>query len=152
MSTHSTKRRRIIVTIIVSCLVLIFGASLLTREANLQSPSLLPRGKALMNSHVRVRFVTDSGHRLKTYYWSTSHSTGRGTDVTDIFNSDIIEEDSGINDHIPLDYSFDQTDLKNIRTLKSVKLGDTISLTVNKLPQRDRLKGLPRFIKWLVNG
>ena len=152
MSTHSTKRRRIIVTIIVSCLVLIFGASLLTREVSLQSPSLLPRGKALMNSHVRVHFVTDSGHRLKTYYWSTSHTTGRGTDVTDIFNSDIIEDPSGTNNIIPLDSSFDQTGLKNIPTLKSVHLDDTLSLTVHKIPQRDRLKGMPRDLRWLLNS
>ncbi len=96
--------------------------------------------------------MTQHGKQLKTYYWSTSHASGRGANVTDIFNSDIIESGSGINDHIPLDYKFDQTDLENINTLKNVQLGESIKLIVIKQDPDERATGLNRIYKWLINS
>lgn len=105
----------------------------------------------MLSRHVTVNFITQQGRKLRTYYWSTSHTSGRNADVTDIFNSDILEANSGINKHIPLDYSFDQTDLRNVRTLRNVKLGESINLYVAKQRPEDRPVGLARFYKWLIN-
>lgn len=132
ISARRLSKRRILGTALIGVMTIVFGASLLTREATLQSPHVLPRGKVLMANHVRVRFVTGTGHLVSTYYWSTAHADGKGTDVTDIFNSDIIEADSGMNTHIPKNYSFDQTNVKNITALRNVKLGNTVNLVVIK--------------------
>ncbi|MFC6253982.1 hypothetical protein ACFP1H_05230 [Secundilactobacillus hailunensis] len=151
MSPRITRRHTAVILICL-CLSTVFGLSLLTRGRNLQSQELMPRTHQMLSNHVAVNFVTQRGRKLKTYYWSTSHSTGRGADVTDIFNSDIIESGSGINDHIPLDYTFDQTDLRNVNTLKNVRLGETINLIVTKLSPADRPAGLQRLYKWLIDG
>lgn len=148
--TPRISRRHTAVALIIVCLSAIFGLSLLTRGRNLQSGELLPRTHQMLNKHVTVHFVTPQGNRIRTYYWSTSHASGYGSNVTDIFNSDIIEAGSGINDHIPLDYSFDQTDLRNIKTLKNVRLGDSLNLIVVKLPHNERPSGLQRLYKWLI--
>lgn len=144
-------RRHIAVAITLFCLSTVFGTSLLTRGRNLQSGELMPRTHQMLSRHVTVNFITQQGRKLRTYYWSTSHTSGRNADVTDIFNSDILEANSGINKHIPLDYSFDQTDLRNVRTLRNVKLGESINLYVAKQRPEDRPVGLARFYKWLIN-
>lgn len=143
-------RRHTAIALIFICLSTVFGVSLLTRGRNLQSGELMPRTPQMLSKHVTVHFITQQGRMLRTYYWSTSHASGRNADVTDIFNSDIIEAGSGINDHIPIDYTFDQTDLKNIATLRNVRLGQSINLIVVKQDPEDRPSGLQRFYKWLV--
>lgn len=152
MSPHIAKKKHFVALIILVSLAAVFGISLLTRGRNVQSGEIMPHSQNMMANHVKVNFITQQGRKLKTFYWSTSHSKGRGTDVTDIFNSDIIEANSGLNDHIPMDYTFDQTDLRNIRTLKSVRLGESVNLVVTKMPAADRPTGLQRFYKWLVTG
>ncbi|MTV82214.1 hypothetical protein [Secundilactobacillus folii] len=152
MSPQLTRKHHVVGVIIVLCLSVVFGTSLLTRERYAQSGVFLPHSQKMLANHVKVNFITERGRKLKTYYWSTSHSKGRGTDVTDIFNSDIIEADSGLNNHIPIDYAFDQTDLRNIRALKNVRLGETINLVVTKMSPADRPTGLQRLYKWLVTG
>lgn len=152
ISLRITKKRHVVATIILCCLAFIFGISLLTRESSLQSNLLLPSSKKMLASHVKVCFVTHDNKLLKTYYWSTSHAKKTGSDITDIFNSDIIEAHSGINNHIPMDYQYDQTDLKNVRTLKNVRLGNTIKLVVTKLDSADRPSGVNRLFKWLTTG
>lgn len=152
MSPQLAKKHHVVAIIILVCLAFVFMVSLLTRDRDGQSGDRLPHSRQMLANHVKVNFVTQQGRRLKTYYWSTSHSKGRGTDVTDIFNSDIIESDSGLNDHIPIDYTFDQTNLRNIRTLKNVRLGESINLVVVKMPQAERPTGLQRLYKWLVTG
>lgn len=149
--TRRISRRHTVVVLIIICLSTVFGTSLLTRGHDLQSGELMPRTHRMLSNHVTVHFVTQHGQRLKTYYWSTSHATGRGADVTDIFNSDIIEAGSGINDHIPLDYKFDQTDLRNIKTLKNVQLGKSIKLIVTKQDPDERPTGLNRIYRWFIN-
>lgn len=152
MSPHLTKKHHTVAIVIICCLIGVFGISLFTRQGNLQSKQLMPHTQKMLANHVKVSFVTHRGRLLKTYYWSTSHSQGRDTDVTDIFNSDIIEPNSGINNHIPLDYQFDQTDLKNIKTLRNVRLGSAITLVVAKIDPAERPTGFSRLIKWLVSG
>ncbi len=148
ISVRTFSKRRLLGTVIVGVMALVFGASLLTRESTLQSEQLLPRGKTLMANHVRVRFVTGAGRLVSTYYWSTAHAEGKGTDVTDIFNSDIIEDGSGINNHIPTNYSFDQTNVKNIKSLHNIKLGETVSLVVVKKAADDSQSLWQRIVNW----
>lgn len=144
-------RRHTAVALIFICLSTVFGTSLLSRGRNLQSGELMPRTRQMLGNRVTVNFITRRGRKLRTYYWSTSHASGRDTDVTDIFNSDVLKNGSGINTHIPLDYTFDQTDLRNIKTLGNVRLGQSVNLIVVKQRPEDRSSGLPRVYKWLIN-
>ncbi len=148
ISVRTLSKRRLLGTVIIGVIVIAFGTSLLTRESTLQSEQLLPHGKALMTNHVRVRFVTGAGRLVSTYYWSTAHADGKGTDVTDIFNSDIIESGSGMNNHIPKNYSFDQTNVKNIKSLHNIKLGETVSLVVVKKAANTSQSLWQRIVNW----
>ncbi|MCH5461659.1 hypothetical protein HC026_03340 [Lactobacillus sp. LC28-10] len=145
-------RRHTTVVLIVICMSGLFGTSLLTRGRELRSGELMPRTHKMLSNHVTVNYVNRQGHKLRTYYWSTHHATGRNTDVTDIFNSDIINSGSGINRHLPMDYTFDQTDLRNVKTLRNVRLGHSVNLIVTKLKPEERPSGLQRFYKWLINS
>ncbi|KRM76881.1 hypothetical protein [Secundilactobacillus collinoides] len=148
ISVRTLSKRRLLGTVIIGVIAIAFGTSLLTRESTLQSEKLLPHGKALMTNHVRVRFVTGAGRLVSTYYWSTAHADGKGTDVTDIFNSDIIESGSGMNNHIPKNYSFDQTNVKNIKSLHNIKLGETVSLVVVKKAANTSQSLWQRIVNW----
>lgn len=144
-------RRHTTVVLIVICMSAVFGTSLFTRGRDLHSGELMPRTQQMLGNHVTVNYVNQQGHKLRTYYWSTHHATGRDTDVTDIFNSDIIDSGSGINRHIPMDYTFDQTDLRNVKTLRNVRLGQSVNLIVTKLKASERPSGVQRFYKWLID-
>ena len=149
MVSQFTGGRRMLAIITMSIAIIALATLIFTKQTHLRVTSSSAATQATPNS-VRVKFYSTNHRYLGSYRWSNAHATEQGADVTDLIYSDLADDGSDLIAHLPHNYKFDQTNLKNVKALRLVELGSSVSLTLVKVAKAERPTGLERFWNWLT--
>lgn len=146
MVYRTSSGRRTLVLILLS-IIAIGGISLFFKKQTIQVHQA--RISTAVSEHqVRLKFYTSHQRYLGSFNWSNQHVTAKGADVTDLLANDLIDSDSDVSTHLPHRYKFDQTNLKNVKALRYVKLGSTVKLIVTRVAHANK-SPYHQFVEWL---